>query len=130
MDTRSKILDWPEAEKVPRQRPQTATPLKVVTGCFDPLLAAHCRRLGEIAGAGCRLMVVLTSPEKPLLSARARAELVAALEVVEYVTVAPEDGVEEILKLFPAESVLREEVADTGRTEELIRHVHRRQKTT
>ena len=124
MDTRNKIVDWPEAENLLRQRGRSGSPLKVVTGYFDPLLAAHSRRLGEIAGAGGRLLVVLTSPDKPVLPARARAELVAALDVVEFVALPPRESVEGMLTAFPAASVLREEAADTRRTVELIRHVH------
>lgn len=75
MDTRSKIV-----EVVP------VADFDVVEGAFDPLLATQAR---EIADRKRRkpLVVVVRDPENPLLPARARAELVAALREVDYVVV-------------------------------------------
>src|ERR1022692_339319 len=84
MDTRTKILT---AEAVPRA-------CTVVTGDFDPLLAEDAR---ELAGIRARhpdrplLVVVLPLPGE-LLPGRARAELVAALRMVDYVVTAPDDA--------------------------------------
>ena len=66
-----------------------------VCGHFDPLLAEHVRRLQRHAGPDRLLVVEVTNPEHPLLPQRARAELVAALEAVDYVVLAdggPADG--------------------------------------
>jgi hypothetical protein len=62
-----------------------------VSGYFDPLLAAHARQLKEIASGG-RVTVYIADPTAPLLPARARAELVAALAVVERVVLPNVDG--------------------------------------
>jgi len=92
----------------------------VVTGYFDPLLAAHARRLAEIAEPGGVLMAVVTEPERPILPTRARAELVAALAVVDYVLPAgPASQLE-------ADRIFREEGADLRRTQELVARVHQR----
>jgi hypothetical protein len=56
-----------------------------VIGHFDPLLAAHARRLQELAVPGTILVVAVSDPPDPLLPAGARAELVAALAAVDYV---------------------------------------------
>lgn len=56
-----------------------------VSGHFDPLLAEHVRRLRECARPGKLLAVEVTEPRRPLLAQRARAELVAALSMVDYV---------------------------------------------
>ena len=122
MDTRSKILDRPEAERI-----LTDSAGKLVVGYFDPLLAEHARRLGEIAGAG-RLFVIVTSPAKPLLPAQTRAELVAALEAVEHVVVAPAARLQTLLRLAGPERLVLEQAHDAERTLELMRHVHARQK--
>ena len=58
----------------------------VVRGYFDPLLAWHAERLAEAKREGKPLLVVIASPENPILSLRARAELAAGLRVVDYVT--------------------------------------------
>lgn len=49
------------------------------------MLAEHVRRLAE-EREPCRLLVVeVSNPAQPLLAQRARAELVAALSMVDYV---------------------------------------------
>lgn len=126
MDTRTKIVDWPAAECTLRERAEK-NPLKVVVGYFDPLLAAHAARLEEIAGAG-KLIVLVASPARPLLPAKARAELVAALGVVEQVVIAPAAALQEMLRPVPVEALVLEQAADAARTTELIRRVHARQK--
>ena len=126
MDTRNKILEWREAKRLLGQRHAGAVRWKVVTGYFDPLLASHVRRLREIAGPGGRLIVAVADPDRPLLPARARAELVAALEMVEAVVPA-EGNLSELHEMAPAIDIYHEESSDERRRDELIRHVHERQ---
>lgn len=80
MDTRSKIIPLEEARE--RRRYQSTSWL---AGHFDPLLAEHVRRLHEQFAPGRLLIVEVTNPKQPLLPQRARAELVAALSMVDYV---------------------------------------------
>jgi bifunctional ADP-heptose synthase (sugar kinase/adenylyltransferase) len=124
VDTRNKILTPAAALEIARAMRANGTPVTVVTGSFDPLLAGHARRLAEIAGVGGLLIAVVTEPERPILTARARAELVAALAVVDYV-VSAEDGAE-LLAQLPADRVFREEAADLRRTQELVARIHQR----
>ena len=56
-----------------------------VRGHFDPLLAEHVRKLANASEPGRLLVVEVTNPAQPLLAQRARAELVAALSMVDYV---------------------------------------------
>jgi bifunctional ADP-heptose synthase (sugar kinase/adenylyltransferase) len=60
-------------------------PAQWVAGHFDPLLAEHVRRLKQYAESDGPLVVEITNPARPLLAQRARAELVAALGMVDYV---------------------------------------------
>jgi bifunctional ADP-heptose synthase (sugar kinase/adenylyltransferase) len=60
-------------------------PARWVSGYFDPLLAEHVKRLRESTKAGQLLVVEVIDPDRPLLPQRARAELVAALAIVDYV---------------------------------------------
>lgn len=71
-----------EEETRQRLRGQTA---QWVAGHFDPLLAEHVRWLGQCAKPDEPLVVEITNPARPLLAQRARAELVAALGMVDYV---------------------------------------------
>jgi len=102
------------------------TPLRAVTGHFDPLLVEHSRLLRDFARPGSTLVVVVTANRDPLLSLRARAELVAALSVVDYVFAAEDGRADAILAALAPEAVLRCEQDDQRRTAELIAHVQSR----
>ncbi len=126
MDTRSKILDWPRARQLVRQRLDSNAAPIVVTGHFDPMLAPHANRLAEIASQARGVVVIVTDPERPLLPADARAELVAALEAVEAVTLAAPDT-EQFLQSLPVANVIREEASDASRALAFAQHVRGRQ---
>jgi bifunctional ADP-heptose synthase (sugar kinase/adenylyltransferase) len=80
LDTRSKIISLHELEV--RLKDRAA---RWISGQFDPLLAEHVERLRQAREPGQLLVVEVTNPARPLLSQRARAELVAALAMVDYV---------------------------------------------
>jgi bifunctional ADP-heptose synthase (sugar kinase/adenylyltransferase) len=80
LDTRSKIIPIHEIRERLQDRPA-----RWISGHFDPLLAAHIGRLRRASQPGSLLVVEVTNPVRPLLSQRARAELVAALSIVDYV---------------------------------------------
>jgi bifunctional ADP-heptose synthase (sugar kinase/adenylyltransferase) len=119
MDTRNKILS-------PQAAPRACT---VVTGAFDVVLAVDARQLAEIRARYPErplLVVVLPLPEE-LLPQRARAELVAALRMVDYVVTADDATPDSLLaSLEPAQLVRLEEV-HAARKRQLMEHVHRRQ---
>jgi len=79
LDTRSKIIQLNEIRTL---QDRTA---RWISGHFDPLLAEHVGRLRRARQPGTLLVVEVTNPARPLLSQRARAELVAALAMVDYV---------------------------------------------
>jgi hypothetical protein len=119
MDTRTKILT---AEAAPRA-------CTVVTGAFDPLLAEDARQLAGIRASHPDrplLVVVLPLPGE-LLPGRARAELVAALRVVDYVVTADDADPDSILALLKPARLVRLEEAQAVRRRQLMEHVHRRQ---
>ena len=129
MDTRSKILTPAEAiETAGRLRNEGKT-TKLVTGCFDPLLSAHAQRLKMIRDGAAVLIVVIVEPEQPLMTARARAELVAGLADVDYVVIPDAGGLPALLAQVPASVVTREEALHDELKRELILHVQARQRT-
>lgn len=77
-------------------------------GCFDLLHVGHIRYLQGAAAEADRLVVAinddataaLKGPGRPILKAEDRAELVAALRGVDYVTIFPEPTVEALLTLL------------------------------
>jgi bifunctional ADP-heptose synthase (sugar kinase/adenylyltransferase) len=113
MDTRVKIVTKVEAAR------RAAEGAMVVSGYFDPLLASHARRLTGLKG-GAKLIVAIEDPARPILPARARAELVAGLRSVDFV-VEGTDGLRTDVRL---------EREDEQRFEELIAHVRLRQQGT
>ena len=120
MDTRSKILT--SADSLPR-------PITLVAGYFDVLRAAHAGEMQKVrnrTGSQPLVLVVLTCRGE-LLSQRARAELVAAIRVVDYVLIADNEELHRLIeRLNPAE-VVRLEEADLRRTRRLIEHAQREQ---
>ena len=119
MDTRTKILTTEAA-------PRACT---VVTGAFDPVLAEDARELAEIRARypdGPLLVVVLPLPGE-LLPGRARAELVAALRMVDYVVTATDAAIDALLATLEPRHLVRLEGAHAVRKRQLMDHVHRRQ---
>jgi D-glycero-beta-D-manno-heptose 1-phosphate adenylyltransferase len=78
-------------------------------GCFDLLHVGHVRYLQAAKREADRLIVAVNDDEsvrrlkgeqRPVLSAEDRAELVAALRAVDYVTIFPEPTVTPLLQLL------------------------------
>jgi len=108
MDTRRKILSVEEIRKR-----AGSTPIRWISGAFDPLLAEHARRLSAFRSSGELLAVVVQDSTESLLSQRARAELVAALAVVDFVT-------------LQADGVPRDHLDDHSISERFVERVRRR----
>jgi len=126
MDSREKIIDCERAALLVARLRSQGVALKVITGHFDVLTSEHVRRLREIANGSAKLFIVVLDPPAPLLAARARAELVAGLAMVDYVVPAVERTAGELLSRFAANEIVREESADLLRSERLSQHVQRR----
>lgn len=126
MDTRDKIINCEHAAALATQFRADGVSIQVVTGYFDVLVAGHVRRLRQIAGAAHKLFVIVLDPPAPVLAARARAEMVAALSMVNYVIPAGKQAPEALLSRFADAEIVREESADLLRAECLSQHVQRR----
>lgn len=100
--------------------------IAVVSGYFDPLIAEHVRRLRELRHGFDCLIVSVADPPAPILEASARAELLAALAIVDYVVVPSEPQVLDGLAQRPNITVFHEEAADAERFKRLAEHVRRR----
>ena len=82
--------------------------IALANGCFDLLHVGHVRYL-QAAAAEADILVVAVNddamaarkgPGRPVLTAQYRAELVAAIRGVDYVTIVPEPTVEALLGLI------------------------------
>jgi rfaE bifunctional protein nucleotidyltransferase chain/domain len=95
------------AEAVERDRAAGRT-IAFANGCFDLLHAGHVRYLQAAAAEADRLVVAVNDdvaagakgPGRPILTADVRAELVASLRGVDYVTIFSEPTVTELLLLL------------------------------
>ncbi len=96
------------AERVRQDREQGLTHA-FTNGIFDLLHVGHIRYLDAAAREADRLIVAinddgsaraLKGPNRPVLNERDRAELVAALRVVDYVVIFPERTVSPLLELL------------------------------
>lgn len=106
-DSRTKILD--REMLVRRLEEERARGRRVVlaNGCFDVLHVGHVRYLAGARNEGDVLVVAVNSdssvrkikgPGRPILADQARAQLVAALGVVSYVTIFDEPDVTPLLQ--------------------------------
>ncbi len=122
MDTRGKILTLAEAAKLKE-------PVAMITGYFDILRAELVHDLDRLhdRNQGAKLLaVVLPNPDE-ILPRQARAELVAALRVIDYVVISDTAAARRLAASIEPVEVSHLETDDARRARELKEHVHRRQ---
>ena len=105
-DTRDKIVDRDALARRLGEDRARGRRVVLANGCFDLLHVGHVRYLEGARREGDVLVVAINSdasvrklkgPGRPILSGEARAQLVAALGVVSYVTVFDEPDVTALL---------------------------------
>ena len=121
MDTRSKILTPAAARLLP-------PPLTVATGYFEIPRAELVRELGDARErvAGSALVAVVLPLANGALDQRARAELAAALRMVDYVVIADEADPGALIDSLRPAALVRLEQAEARRKRELREHVRSR----
>jgi len=106
MNTRAKILPRDKLARRLDDHRRRGQRIVLANGCFDILHVGHIRYLEGARREGDILVVgvnsdsgahVLKGPGRPILPELARAELVAALAAVDYVTIFDEPNVEPLL---------------------------------
>jgi bifunctional ADP-heptose synthase (sugar kinase/adenylyltransferase) len=121
MDTRNKILTAEAARALPG-------PLAVVTGYFDLLRAGHARELETIRqriGDQTLLALVLPYPGQ-VFDIHARARMVAALRVVDYVLAADDADPGALLAALRPRSAFYMEADDVRRNREIVDRIRSR----
>lgn len=107
MNTRTKILQRTSLCDRLKEHRQRGQKIVLANGCFDLIHAGHIRYLEGARRKGDVLVVALNSdsgvqnlkgPGRPVLPAKARAELVAALAAVDYVVIFDEPDVRALLR--------------------------------
>lgn len=91
-----RVIPIEEVQAVRKALREAGRPVVFTNGCFDLLHVGHVRYLEEASGLGAALWVGLNSdasvralkgPSRPVNGQAARAEVLAALRCVEYVTI-------------------------------------------
>ena len=123
MDTRTKILTPAAAAALDPPRP-----VLLATGRFDILRLEAARALAEARRrtAAQTLVVVGRPVAGELAPLAARAEMAAALRVVDYVVPAENEAVDGLAASLQPTEIISLEEADADRVRQLIEHVHRR----
>jgi D-glycero-beta-D-manno-heptose 1-phosphate adenylyltransferase len=107
MDTREKILSRDGVREVIEEHQRARKKIVLANGIFDLLHAGHVRYLQAARAEGDVLVVGVNSDSsakqlkgegRPILTERARAALVAALEAVDYVVIFDELDVKPLLR--------------------------------
>ncbi len=96
---RKKVLGRAEAARAVRRAQRRGEQVVLTSGCFDLLHVGHARSLAQARRMGDRLVVGvnadatvrrLKGADRPIVPARQRAELLAALACVDWVVIFPE----------------------------------------
>ena len=102
----NKLRSLAELKKVIKTHKRCGRRIVLANGCFDLFHVGHIRYLRESAGQGDILVVALNSDSsvralkgagRPILSQRERADVLAAFEFVDYITIFREPNVEKVL---------------------------------
>lgn len=101
-----KILDSEHLKTALDEERRRGRKIVFTNGCFDIIHAGHVKYLREAKLLGDVLVVAINSdisassikPDRPIVPERQRAEVVSALEMVDYITVFDEDTPYELLK--------------------------------
>ncbi len=112
LDAAARILGRAALIAETRSARQAGKTVVLANGCFDVLHAGHIRYLQGARELGDVLVVAINTDEqvkalkgsgRPILAERQRAELVAAIEVVDFVTIFSEPTVEQLLRAIKPE---------------------------
>jgi len=105
---KKKILTAEQARALGDEMRENGRKLVFTNGCFDLLHVGHVRYLQAARALGDALLVAINDDEsvralkgegRPLNRAKDRAELIAALESVDYVVIFPEVRATELLEI-------------------------------
>jgi len=119
------ILEWNELKEAVDTAKAAGKRVVFTNGCFDIIHIGHVRYLREARGLGDVLVVALNTdrsvsgikPGRPLTPGAQRAEVVASLGVVDYVTMFGEDTPYELIKLLKPDVLVK---GGDGQREEIV----------
>ncbi len=110
-----RILGWNELKEVVDAAKAAGKRVVFTNGCFDIIHIGHVRHLREAKGLGDILVVALNTdhsvsglkPGRPVTPEAQRAEVVASLAMVDYVTMFGEDTPYELINLLKPDVLVK-----------------------
>ncbi|MEW6583994.1 MAG: D-glycero-beta-D-manno-heptose 1-phosphate adenylyltransferase [Nitrospirota bacterium] len=110
-----KIVSWAELKDITDALKSAGKEIVFTNGCFDIIHVGHIRYLGEAKSLGDILVIGLNSdasvlrikPGRPVTPQDQRAEVLAALEIVDYVALFDEDTPYELIKLIQPDVLVK-----------------------
>jgi D-beta-D-heptose 7-phosphate kinase/D-beta-D-heptose 1-phosphate adenosyltransferase len=111
----AKIVDWGQLRDTIREAKAQGKKIVFTNGCFDIIHIGHVRYLKEAKKFGDVLVVGLNSdrsvslikPNRPVNSQEQRAEVLASLAMVDYVTVFDEETPYELIKMLQPDVLVK-----------------------
>lgn len=121
----NKILDWHELKTVVDKLRADGKKIVFTNGCFDIIHVGHIRYLRQAKELGDVLVIGLNSdksvslikPNRPINSQNHRAEVLSALEMVDYVTLFNQETPYELIKLIKPDILVK---GGDWKTEEIV----------
>ena len=113
---RRKVLSQANLQRALRAARRRKLRIVFTNGCFDLIHPGHVRYLRAARALGDLLVVALNSdasvrrlkgPSRPLVRQRDRAEVIAALETVDYVTIFPDDTPYRLIRLLQPDVLVK-----------------------
>lgn len=109
------ILNWNELKEAVEKLRAEGKKIVFTNGCFDIIHIGHVRYLKEAKKLGDILIVALNSdssvaelkPGRPINTESYRAEVLASLEMVDYIAVFSEDTPYELIKLLKPDVLVK-----------------------
>ena len=111
-----KVLDRGDLQREVERRRQNGETIVFTNGCFDLLHMGHVRYLQQARQLGACLIVAINTdagvarlkgPGRPVIGQSERAETLAALECVDYVTTFDEETPHELLRLLKPDLLVK-----------------------
>ena len=110
-----KILRWNELKRAVDEAKAKGRKIVFTNGCFDVLHIGHIRYLRDAKALGDVLVIGLNSdksvsiikPGRPVNPQDRRAEILAALEMVDYISIFEEDTPYELIKVVQPDILVK-----------------------
>lgn len=110
-----KILNWDELKKAADELKAKGKKIVFTNGCFDIIHAGHVRYLREarsladvlVIGLNSDMSVSTIKPGRPVNPQEQRAEVLAALAVVDYVVLFDQDTPYELIKMVKPDVLVK-----------------------